>query len=355
MLYQEELRKAETLALWAGDFQDEDAVVTYLGAPFERDFGFLLDDTSPPEYACVYPGYQNRRRMASSKPIETKNASDLFGILGLAGPCLREALSAFAQKGFQSTKVIVVFLNLGYRPELCRNPNSPLRFVCNVSWPDGRELWEMSEKQRLVAPPFPKLVRRTFGDGDRGLFHWEGIIRLPSWGDFATYAALASDQWSPTRDGFKNGDMRLIVYPIDLDATVPTEDQARALQHLLDNETASYEAVLAAIFQVYPNWRENYFGEQLSGDGGKTWQKGWDLPDMFPPDNMPAISSPSELRLLIRPGSVHIMANPKDGFTRVGFGFRCKWDEEHGLGVSTHRGVVIEVGAAETAFDEFHP
>ena len=46
------------------------------------------------------------------------------------------------------------------------------------------------------------------------------------------------------------------------------------------------------------------------------------------------------------------MMNEKEGFTAIGFGFHCKWDEEHGLGVLTHKGKVMEVGAAETGFSE---
>jgi hypothetical protein len=40
MIYQEDLRAAEFLALWIGDVANEDALVTYLGTPFEDDFGF---------------------------------------------------------------------------------------------------------------------------------------------------------------------------------------------------------------------------------------------------------------------------------------------------------------------------
>jgi hypothetical protein len=331
MLYQEELRKAESLALWAGDFQDEDALVTYLAEPFEEDFGFRIDLDAPPEYACVYSGYENRRRLTSSKPIEPKAVSELLTILGLSGSCLRQAVSAFEIAGFSSTKVVVAFANLSYRPELGRDSGAPLRFVGNVSWSDGRQHWETTEKLRVVIPPFPKLLRHDVG----GYFDWQGIVQLPSWKGFAPCSALHSDGWDPTRGIRNDGDLKLHVEPNHPSSSTPTEEQARAFQHLLDSEAAMLESVLSAVFREYPAWRENYFGEQISSDGGRTWQKGSELPDLVPPDNMPAISSPSDLRRLIRPGGVHVIANPKDGFTRVGFGFACKWDDEHGLGVST--------------------
>jgi len=47
-----------------------------------------------------------------------------------------------------------------------------------------------------------------------------------------------------------------------------------------------------------------------------------------------------------------VLANEKDGFTHVGFGFTCKWDEEHALGVLTHKGRVIDVGSVDRAFTD---
>jgi hypothetical protein len=73
---------------------------------------------------------------------------------------------------------------------------------------------------------------------------------------------------------------------------------------------------------------------------------------MFPPENMPEIKHPNELMRLIRPGMVHVLASEIDGFVRVGFEFGCKWDEEHGLGVLTHKGKVMEVGQAEASFND---
>src|SRR5258708_5816941 len=95
--------------------------------------------------------------------------------------------------------------------------------------------------------------------------------------------------------------------------------------------TVIRDAVLRGIFAVYPDWRENYCGGSISSDGGRTYQSAWNLPDMFPPENMPEIKHPNELMRLIRPGTVHVLASEIDGFVRVGFEFGCKWDEEHGL------------------------
>lgn len=46
------------------------------------------------------------------------------------------------------------------------------------------------------------------------------------------------------------------------------------------------------------------------------------------------------------------LAISKDGFAYVGFELGCSWDEEHGLGVLTHKDHVVKIGEAETAFEE---
>ena len=53
---------------------------------------------------------------------------------------------------------------------------------------------------------------------------------------------------------------------------------------------------------------------------------------------------------LIGVGIVHVLAEAKAGHAYVGFEMGCTWDEEHGLGVLTHIGRVVELGQADTAF-----
>jgi hypothetical protein len=66
---------------------------------------------------------------------------------------------------------------------------------------------------------------------------------------------------------------------------------------------------------------------------------------------MPELRESSELKRLIGLSTVHISDVEKEGVAYVGFEFGCTWEEEHGLGVMTHRDRIIEVGDAETAFD----
>jgi hypothetical protein len=201
----------------------------------------------------------------------------------------------------------------------------------------------------LMKRPFPPLTKDVFGDGS--LFHWTGKVHFNSWKGFAANQDLTPDGWS-NPDPRPEGELSLCISPLDMSAwSEPTEEQASAFQHLLDNESEMRDVVLQGVFREYPSWRATYYGGQISSDGGKTYQPASAFPEMFPPENMPEISQVSDLTRLVRPHGIHILKDAKDGFAEVGFAFACKWDEEHGLGVLTHKGQVIQVGDGTASFD----
>lgn len=51
------------------------------------------------------------------------------------------------------------------------------------------------------------------------------------------------------------------------------------------------------------------------------------------------------------PRPKRVLSVEKDGEAYIGFEFGCPWDREHGLGVMTHAGRVVEVGQADTSFN----
>jgi len=360
MVYQEDLREKQIVAIWVGDIASEDALVDYLGQPFEDDCGFLLNYDALPEFAYCFdqqpnpPDLNRKTARACTVPFDSNvDVRKLMEGFSHSREWISEAVRACHAQGVKSATMVLAFPNLCYRPELRRNPQALIRFIGNFSFPSGLSAWQAEERLRILKPPFPKLIRHDFGEEGSDLFDWNGIVKLEAWKGFASYAALSSMGWSPSKGVLPDGDFKLCVHPVQPSATQPSEEQSRAFGQFIENETAVLHAALQGIFEVYPQWRENIYGNKISSDGGKTWQSGWDLPELYPPENMPAISSPDELRGLIRPQTVHVMANPKDGFTRIGISFECKWDEEHGLGVSTHKGAVIEVGSGEEAFAEY--
>jgi len=198
-------------------------------------------------------------------------------------------------------------------------------------------------------PPFPVLIREEFGEGKPKLFFWEGWVSLESWKGFAPLEEIW-EFFESASEVETGGKSRISVKPVEPSATEPTDEQCMAFQHLLDNETTIQHAVLQAVFEAYPKWRESYYGP-VSSDGGKSFRPITEFPDLYHPEKMPEISEPNELVRLVRPHTVHVLAKAIDGQTRIGFEFACKWDEEHGLGVLTHKGKVVDVGDGTAAFD----
>lgn len=177
-------------------------------------------------------------------------------------------------------------------------------------------------------PPFPPLVWRGFA--------WEAIVHLDSWRGFIPIEELCP--WV-TRGILPDGDLHLYVSVSSADhgtPTPPSPEQVLSFQHLLDNQASLRDAALQAVFADYPRLRECYG-------------------DFVDEQVMPEISEPRGLMRLVRPGGIHVLAHPKEGFTRIGFGFSCSWDEEHGLGVLTHCGRIIATGCADEAFSEYFP
>lgn len=351
MPYQDELLEGEVVSIWVGNLESEDAVVEYLGQPFERDFGFLLDDDELPEIAGSLTERRPSRR-ASTAPLQKLELRELFEALSISQDWVDEAEQSCRERGIHVAKLVIAFPHLRYRPDLCRNPQAPVQFIGSFPWPSGQGDWQERLKAQVISPPFPTLRRRVFGDGD--LFAWEGRVHLETWKGFAAREELTDEFMSFRFSAPPEGDLGLRLSPLDIHQSSfkPTHAQARAFQHLLDHQQSIREAVLQGIFSGYDNWRESYYGENISSDGGKTYQTGWELPDLFPPENMPKLSNPGDLVRLISPSTVHVLAKETEGFTRIGFGFDCKWDEEHDLGVLTHKGRVVEVGQADTAFTD---
>lgn len=176
--------------------------------------------------------------------------------------------------------------------------------------------------QTLHVPPFPLLTWEKY--------FWIAEIRLASWAGFqtrgGTYGAESSADPS-------DGTVRLHVMTGNREAQTPSPEQARAFQQLLKEESAIAATVLLAIFEDYPKQRGLY---------------GYD--NDLAAEIMPDIERPNQLRDLIGLSNVHILHEATQGVSYLGFEFGCTWDDEHGLGVITHQGLVLQVGGADQSF-----
>jgi hypothetical protein len=120
----------------------------------------------------------------------------------------------------------------------------------------------------------------------------------------------------------------------------PSAEQVAAYQHLLDHGPAVRDAILAAVFEQFPKYREEYLDCFDEEDD--------EFADIAA--GVPEVSRADELRSLMGLGNLFILDVARDGIAYVGFEFGCEW-ESHGLGVMTHGTRVIDLGQAPTAFD----
>jgi len=161
-------------------------------------------------------------------------------------------------------------------------------------------------------------------------YFWTSTIVLRAWAGFQSrlgpYGTLSSTTGS-------DGTARLTVNTADEKQSPPAPEQTTAYQHLVAQQESVRDAILQAVFQAYPELQESY---------------GYEAEEAR--EFMPDIERPDQFKTLIGLSNVHILTVAHDGIAYVGFEFGCTWDNEHGLGVMTHRGRVVEVGGADTAF-----
>jgi hypothetical protein len=186
--------------------------------------------------------------------------------------------------------------------------------------PPREKEYRMAET--LDMPPFPTL---TWDD-----FFWEGKDLFPGWEGFQERGGAYT---SVSGKGPSRGEAKIFVATPGQKPTPPAAEQAAAYRRLKAEGPAIAGAVLAAVFERYPELQESYAYE---GDEKEEY--------------MPDVSAPDGLKRLMGLGTVHLLSAGKDGEAYVGFELGCTWDEEHGTGVLTHKGKVVDVGGADTAF-----
>lgn len=118
----------------------------------------------------------------------------------------------------------------------------------------------------------------------------------------------------------------------------PSDAQRAAFSYLLENASPIHARVIDGILFYYQRVVEDY--RETFADIG-------DIDKL-----VPHISSADQLRPLILLEGVDVHRRGRDEIPCIGFTFWCTWEDEHGLGVLTRRGEVVEVGYAESAFDE---
>lgn len=159
----------------------------------------------------------------------------------------------------------------------------------------------------------------------------EGKIILSSWAGFQNRLG-AYPSVSPKEASIGRASLHILkakgVHSSKLD-----EKEVNAYKYLIENQSFIQTKMLTNLLKIYPELQE---------------VSGLDEEDLQ--ECMPHLKSTSEFKNLISLSSVYILNNAKENISFVGFGFDCSWDDEHGVGIMTHKEKIIEIGEFATAF-----
>lgn len=177
-----------------------------------------------------------------------------------------------------------------------------------------RQALERNRTPRVLeAAPFPRMKV------DR--YEWKGQDVLPTW----------ADSFRSRRRGKVEVEVR-----VPTEWTAPRPAQAAAYRYLKQNEAKVTDAILRFLFGKYPALRKHYRAEVDEGSRrGSFW--------------MPKVSTPGEIKRLVTPSVLMVLADAKAGVAYIGVVLTGSFVDEHGLGIVLHKDRVVDFGDADTA------
>lgn len=116
----------------------------------------------------------------------------------------------------------------------------------------------------------------------------------------------------------------------------PTQEQQNGFDYLQKNQKMILEGILSEFLKEYPKL-----------------QKIYDFPGEDKVNFMPDVNDIQGFSFLLSPISFYITSVIKNNHPYIGIGFTCSWDDEHGLGIMTHKNKVIKIGEADVAFSSW--
>ncbi len=182
-----------------------------------------------------------------------------------------------------------------------------------------------------LSDKIPNLEIRTYRGENYEIKSIEGKIKLDVWvGYQSRQGAYGSIDNGEQSDGTVKlnigGDMAL-------DNPEVTQEHVNAYNYLTQHKETIRDSILASLLAQYKDLQEQY---------------GYDAEDAV--YSMPDVDNVSQFKTLIGLSTVHILNVSKDEIAYVGYEFGCTWDDEHGLGIMTHKDRVIEIGGADSSF-----
>lgn len=179
----------------------------------------------------------------------------------------------------------------------------------------------------------PSLAVNTLKAGKSTLYSLQGTVHLAAWEGFQRRGVSynAKDSKESPEDTVK---ITVGEYVSAQSLLSLSPEQVAAYNFLVKEQSSIKQHIFNALLPEYNKWRQEYGYEE--GD-----------------ESMPDVAHTTEFKNLIGLSYVHILDLSKEGAAYVGYEFGCTWDEEHGLGVMTHKDRVIEIGSADTSFESW--
>lgn len=166
---------------------------------------------------------------------------------------------------------------------------------------------------------------------DEDEFGFEGAIELAIWKGFQSRngAYGAQDSEAPSNGVFcirTGGDMVVDEPKIE-------DYHVKAFNYLVENQIEIKMQILNALLEEYPKLQDLY-----------------DYDTQEKEEYMPDVRHIEDFKNLIGIANIHLINVEKNGVGYVGFEFGCTWDNEHGLGIMTHKNRIIKIGGGDSAF-----
>lgn len=177
----------------------------------------------------------------------------------------------------------------------------------------------------------PNLDIMTYGPEGAQIKLIEGTVKLDAWSGFQS------------RQGIYNSlDTKLIsdgIVKLQLGGDMVVEnpevsdEHVNAYKYLVEHQFIIRDKILSFLMVEYPRLKQLY-----------------DLDSEEERMRMPNIDNKDQFKNLVGLSVVHLLNVCKDKIVYVGYEFGCTWDDEHGLGIMTHKDQIIKLGCADSAF-----
>ena len=153
---------------------------------------------------------------------------------------------------------------------------------------------------------------------------YECNINLYAWEGFQS---RQGPYGSIDKNKISNGKFKVFIN-VDQVKKEYTQSQYIAVRYLLDNQKLILDTLLNSLLVSYNEQKHLY-------------------------DNTPNITNMDDFKDHIGLSTIHIMKSDKEGLAYIGFEIGCTWDDEHGIGVMTHKNKVVSIGEADVAFSSW--